>query len=64
MAYETKVILKLLANQVARAESLEEAYIFIQEAANAEGLEVSSYEEAREKFKRILERNKLDESRG
>ena len=61
MAYETKVILKLLANQVARAESLEEAYIFIAEAANVEGLEVPSYEEAKRKFSHLIAKNRKDE---
>jgi len=62
MAYETKVILKLLANHVARAESLEEVYIFIQDAANAEGLEVASYDEARKKLRHTIEKNRKTES--
>ena len=45
MAYETKVILALLANQVAKAKSLEEVYMAIADAANVEGLILPSYDE-------------------
>ena len=50
MAYETKVILKMMASQVARAKSLKEVYMFVADAANAEGLEIPSYEEAKKKY--------------
>jgi hypothetical protein len=50
MAYETKVILALLAQQIARAETLEEAYRAVEMAANVEGVNLPSYEELREKF--------------
>ena len=53
MAYETKVILRMLANQIASAESLEEVYFYVQVAANVEGLEIPNYEEARETIKRL-----------
>ena len=43
-AYETKVILKMLANYTAQAKSIEDIYKFIQNAANAEGLELPPYE--------------------
>jgi len=58
----TKAILNVIANQVACAESLEEAYIFIAEAANVEGLEVPSYEEAKNKFSRLIAKNRKLES--
>jgi hypothetical protein len=45
MAYETKVILALLARQVGNAETLEEAYSAIVDAANVEGVLLPSYEE-------------------
>ena len=45
MAYETKVILILLAQQIAQAKSLEEAYAAIQMAANAEGLQLPPMDE-------------------
>jgi len=47
MAYETKVILALLAQYIGRAETVEEAYECVVKAANVEGLELPSYEEFR-----------------
>ena len=49
MAYETKVILALLASLVGKADTLEEAYKAIVAAASVEGLELPSYEEVRKK---------------
>jgi len=57
MAYETKVILKLLASQVAKAENLEEAYDAIVDAANVEGMDLPSYKEAVAKAKKKREEN-------
>ena len=54
MAYETKVILALLARQIGNAETIEEAYTAIVEAANVEGLQLPSYEE----FKKEKEKKK------
>ena len=51
MAYETKVILTMLAEYVGRAETLEEVYDFIVQAANVEGLKLPSYEEFQEKLR-------------
>ena len=51
MAYETKVILNLLAQQIARCETLEEAFVAVQLAANAEGLIIPSLKELREILK-------------
>ena len=45
MAYETKVILALLAQQVGKAKSVKEAYNAIVKAANVEGMQLASYEE-------------------
>ena len=45
MAYETKVILTLLAEYVGRAKTVEEAYDVIVKAANVEGVELPSYKE-------------------
>ena len=50
MTYETKVILTLIAEAVARSESIKEAYGHIVRAANAEGLKLPSYEEIKEMF--------------
>jgi len=51
MAYETKVILTLLAEYVGRAETVEEAYTVIVRAANVEGVKLPSYEEFQEQLK-------------
>ena len=53
MAYETKVILKMMASQIAKAKSLKEAYLFVADAANTEGLEIPSYEEAKKKYEEL-----------
>jgi len=45
MAYETKVILTLLAEYVGRAKTVKEAYDVIVRAANVEGVELPNYEE-------------------
>jgi len=51
MAYETKVILTMLAEYIGRAETIEEAYNFVVKAANAEGLALPSYDEFQEQLK-------------
>jgi hypothetical protein len=51
MAYETKVILALLADRIANADSAKEAYEVIAKAASVEGLELPKYEEARKEKK-------------
>jgi hypothetical protein len=45
MAYETKVIMALLAQQVGKAKTVKEAYSAIVKAANVEGVKLPSYEE-------------------
>jgi len=45
MAYETKVILSLLAQQVGKCKTIKEAYTAIVRAASVEGLVLPSYEE-------------------
>ena len=52
MAFETKVILSLLARHIAKAESLEEAYEAVAEAANVEGLDLPSFQEMLKKVKK------------
>jgi len=47
MAYETKVILTLLAEALVRTENVREAYGLLVCAANAEGLQLPSYKDAR-----------------
>jgi len=51
VAYETKVILILIAQQIAQAKSLEEAYAAIQMAANAEGLQLPPMDEMLKQLK-------------
>ena len=53
MAYETKVILKMVAEEIAKSKSLKEAYMFVENAANAEGLEIPKYEEAKKKYENL-----------
>jgi hypothetical protein len=50
MAYETKVILKSLANQVVFAKTPKQAYEMIRDAAEVEGLKLPDYEKAKAKF--------------
>jgi len=45
MAYDTKVLLSLIARYVAKADSLEDAYNAIKGAANVEGVTLPTYEE-------------------
>jgi len=46
MAFETKVILTLLIDSIAKAKTIEEAYDTVARAARVEGLDIPSYEEA------------------
>jgi len=41
--YETKVILALLAEKIANAETIEEIYFAVQTAASVEGLKLPEY---------------------
>jgi len=45
MAYETKVILALIAEAIGRTETVEEAYTVVVQAASVEGVTLPSYEE-------------------
>ena len=53
MAYETKVLLSTLAASISRAETIEEAYSVIVDAANVEGMQIPSYEEAKAKIEEM-----------
>ena len=46
MAYETKVILSLLAQSISKVQTIEEAYDVIRNAANVEGIQLPTFEEA------------------
>ena len=58
MALETKVILSLLLDGVAKSENLEEAYDIVANAARVEGLKVLTYEEALRKIEKVREASK------
>jgi len=45
MAYETKVILSLIAEGIAKAQTVKAAYQSVVRAANVEGVKLPSYEE-------------------
>ena len=59
VAYETKVILNLLALQIAKASSLAEAYAVIKMAADAEGIKLPS---TREELLQSVEKGKEEEN--
>ena len=48
VAYETKVILIALANIIRNSNNLSEVYKAVEEMANAEGMVLKPYEEAKE----------------
>jgi len=50
MAYETKVILTLLAEQAVKAKTTKEIYNAIRGAANVEGVQLPTYEEYKDKL--------------
>jgi len=56
MAFETKVILKLLAEAIINAKTLEEAYNAVAGAASVEGLVMPSYKEALKQLKEMREK--------
>ena len=60
MAYETKVILSLLAQQVAQAESAREAYALIVRAANVEGLKLPAFDDMRKELEEEKEKGKAN----
>ena len=53
MAYETKVILMLLARQIGSAETLKEAYEHVAAAANTEDLNLPNYEDFRKELQNL-----------
>ena len=50
MALETKIIIKLLAEAIGRAKTIEEAYTILADAADVEGISLPSYEEFQAKI--------------
>ena len=53
MAYETKVILALLSQQIGRAKTIKEAYTLVVQAANIEGFQLPSYEEFQKELEEL-----------
>ena len=53
MSYETKVILALLAQQIAKASSVREAYTMVADAANVEGVKLPDYDEYLKKLEEL-----------
>ena len=52
MAYETKVILQLLADNIAKSKTLKEAYMHVQKAASVEGMHLPSYEDTKAEWEK------------
>ena len=52
MAYETKVLLNLLAQQMALLDTAEEAYQAVAMAASVEGVDLPSYAEMKAKLRK------------
>ena len=50
MAYETKAILRLVANHIVLAKDLEQAYELVRDAAQTEGMSLPAYKDAKKKF--------------
>jgi len=50
MAYDTKALLSSLAQNVAKSESVEEAYLAVMKTANVEGVQIPTYDEAMEEL--------------
>ncbi|MCL2108594.1 MAG: hypothetical protein FWH20_04520 [Oscillospiraceae bacterium] len=57
MDYDMKVLLSLLAQAIARTETVEEAYSIIANAANVEGLLIPAYKEMRDKIQEMRKGN-------
>jgi len=45
MAFDTKSMLTLLANNIAKSKTLKEAYAAVMDAANVEGVNLPTYED-------------------
>jgi hypothetical protein len=50
VAFETKVILTILAERIALADTVKEAYGAVQRASNVEGVKLPPYEEFRKEL--------------
>jgi len=57
MAVETKVILSLLLDGVAKSRTLEEAYNVIAKAASVEGMNALPYDEAVKEIEQVRQKD-------
>lgn len=57
MAPETKVILATLAERIALADTVKEAYGAVQRASNVEGMQLPSYEDFKKELMKEKEGN-------
>jgi len=55
VAYETKIIFRLLAEAIGRTKTVEEAYTVIVQSASVEGVILPSYEEFQAQLKKQQE---------
>jgi len=58
MAYDTKVIIKMMSRLILKAESLEEAYNEVKEAASVEDVTLPDYQDAKEAIQATRDKNK------
>jgi hypothetical protein len=58
MAYDTKVLLSALAQNIAKSETVEEAYFAVVESANVEGVQIPTYDEAMKKLTALRNKSK------
>ena len=52
-AYETKAIISLLLSIIAKADTLEEVYSYVQEMASIEGVQTKSYNEKKSEIEKL-----------
>jgi len=52
MAYDTKLIVKLIAQGIAKCDTVKEAYRYVKNAASVEGMELPTYEEMKEELEK------------
>ncbi|MCL2035907.1 MAG: hypothetical protein FWG83_00780 [Oscillospiraceae bacterium] len=57
MAYDTKVLLSQIAQNVLKSVTLEEAYMSVVESANVEGLQLANYNEAKKHLQELRSRS-------
>ena len=55
MAYETKVLLRAMAEILLKAKNVEEAYLALQRMANVEGIILEPYKDEVEATRELLE---------